>query len=80
MEGRVTKYYRHLEVGIIAAENGRKYRFRTQQVMNRHQPLAGQEVDFEVAGGRPTQIIVLAGTAWTAFGAIEPHRSQGARP
>lgn len=74
MEGRVTKFYRELGVGIIAAENGRKYRFRAQQVMNRHLPIADQEVDFEVAGGRPTQIIVLAGSAWTAFGSIGAHQ------
>lgn len=80
MEGRVTKYYRHLGVGIIAAENGRRYRFRSQHVMNRHLPLAGQEVDFEIAAGRPTRIIVLAGSAWTAFGAIETRQCSGAAP
>lgn len=74
MEGRVTKYYRHLGVGIIAAENGRRYLFRSQQVMNRHLPIADQEVDFVVKSGRPTQIIVLAGSAWTAFGPIEPRQ------
>lgn len=74
MEGRVTKFYRHLEVGIIAAEDGRRYRFRIGQVMNRHMPLAGQDVDFEIAGGAPRHIIVLAGSAWTAFGPIERSR------
>lgn len=74
MEGRVTKFYRELGVGIIAAEDGRKYLFRTQQVMNRHVPIIDQEVDFEVDRGRPTQIIVLAGSAWTAFGPIEPRQ------
>lgn len=71
MEGRVTKFYRDLGVGIIAAENGRKYRFRTDKVMNRHLPIANQEVDFEVDGGHPTRIIVLAGSPWTAFGTHE---------
>jgi hypothetical protein len=74
MEGRVTKYFNDLEVGIIAADDGRKYRFRAAQVMNRHLPIANQEVDFLVASGRPTQIIVLDGTAWTAFGSIEPRQ------
>lgn len=74
MEGRVTKYYRELGVGIIAADNGRKYRFRSHAVMNRHLPIADQEVDFEVSGGHPTRIVVLAGSAWTAFGGHEPHQ------
>lgn len=74
MEGRVTKFYGTLGIGIIAGQDGRKYRFKTHSVMNRHLPIANQEVDFEVANSAPTRIIVLAGSPWTAFGAIEPRQ------
>ena len=68
MIGRVTKYYSHLGVGIIAADNGRKFLFNGREMTNRNGPVSGQEVDFLMRGGRPAQIIPLSGSPWTAFG------------
>ncbi len=68
MIGQVTKFYRHLGVGIIAAEDGRKFRFHSRDLANRAASVTGVEVDFEVRAGRPRDIIQLAGSPWTAFG------------
>lgn len=70
MYGQITKFHESLEVGIIATEDGRKFRFNKTEVVNLNGRLAGQEVDFIVAsaGLRPSDIILLAGTPWQVFG------------
>ena len=68
MIGHITKFYRHIGVGIIAAEDGRKFLFHSRDLANRAASLSGVEVDFEVRSGRPRNIIQLAGSPWTAFG------------
>lgn len=68
MIGRVTKFYGDLGVGIIAAEDGRKFRFHSRDLTSRASALSGVEVDFEVRSGRPREIIPLVGSPWTAFG------------
>lgn len=68
MIGRVTKFYGDLGVGIIAAEDGRKFRFQARDLTSRASSISGVEVDFEVRYGRPREIIPLVGSPWTAFG------------
>jgi cold shock CspA family protein len=70
MYGRITKYRDDLGFGVIAAENGRKYRFTKSAIMNTSDPLIGQGVDFVVEASRPAQIIMMSGSPWTAFGSL----------
>jgi len=70
MYGQITKFREDLGVGVIAAEDGRKYRFGKTELVSAATPLVGEEVDFLVIASRPTQIISMAGSAWTAFGDI----------
>ncbi len=71
MMGRVTKFLTAHGIGVIAAEDGRKFRFTANELTNRSTAVSGVEVDFLLSAGRPTQIIPLDGTPWTAFGGIE---------
>jgi hypothetical protein len=68
MIGRITKFYGNIGVGIITAEDGRKFRFHSRELTSRAGHTSGIEVDFEVRSGRPRQIIPLVGSPWTAFG------------
>jgi len=68
MQGQITKFREELGFGVIEAENGRKYRFAREQVVNLNGKLVGHEVDFEVSSARPKDIILLTGTPWGVFG------------
>ena len=68
MYGHVTTYRRDLGVGIIAAEDGLKYRFQQGSLINLRPDLLGVEVDFELSGRTPKDIIVLAGSPFAVFG------------
>lgn len=68
MYGHVTTYRRDLGVGIISAEDGRKYRFQQGSLINLRPDLVGVEVDFELTGRTPKDIIVLAGSPFAVFG------------
>lgn len=70
MYGEIKKFHRHIGVGIIEAENGRKYRFDRSAILNRRDDLEGQEVHFSLSSLNPREIIVLAGSPWAAFGGI----------
>lgn len=70
MYGEITKYRRDIGVGVIAAEDGRKYRFERTAILNRREDLEGLEVDFDLASLTPRSIVVLAGSPWAAFGGI----------
>ena len=70
MIGRVTRFYSAFGVGIIASEDGRKFRFHSRDLTNRDVSSSGLEVDFVLRSGRPAQIIPLCGSPWTAFGDI----------
>ena len=69
MYGKIRTFRRDIGVGIIAAENGRSYRFRSGDVVNTSFELPGQEVDFLLQSLNPKDIIVLAGSPWSAFAA-----------
>jgi hypothetical protein len=68
MLGRVTRFHSQLGVGIIAADDGRKFRFTAAELTSRDVPLDGEEVDFLVRSGRPVEIVPLSANPWTAFG------------
>jgi cold shock CspA family protein len=70
MYGQITKFRDDIGVGVIEAEDGRKYRFVKTEIVNRADGLIGQGVDFLVDASRPRQIIMMAGSPWTAFGGL----------
>ncbi len=70
MQGEITKYRDDLGCGVIMTDDGRRYRFARKQVISSAADLVGQEVDFIMSANQPAEIIVLSGSAWTAFGGI----------
>jgi cold shock CspA family protein len=70
MYGQITKFRDDIGIGVIEAENGRKYRFVKAEIINTDAGLVGQGVDFLVDASRPRQIIMMSGIPWTAFGGI----------
>jgi hypothetical protein len=70
MIGRVTRFYVQHGIGIIAADDGRKFRFAASELTNRDVPVDGEEVDFLVRSGRPVEIVPLSASPWTAFGGV----------
>jgi hypothetical protein len=72
MLGKITKFRDDVGVGVIEAEDGRKYRFARSAIYNAAPKMVGLEVDFLVAASRPTEIIVMSGSPWTAFAGAIP--------
>jgi cold shock CspA family protein len=70
MHGKITKFRSDMGVGVIEADNGRKYRFSHAPIRNGAPELIGQSVDFLLVASRPTDIIMMCGSPWTAFGGI----------
>lgn len=70
MYGQITKFRDDIGFGVIIGEDGRKYRFAKTELVNRDGRLVGRGVDFLVDARRPRQIIMMSGSAWTAFGGI----------
>ena len=70
MNGRITKFYNHIGVGIIATDDGRKFRFHARDMTNRAFSAKGVEVDFVINAGRAREIVPLCASVWTAFGGI----------
>jgi len=70
MYGEIKKFRRDLGVGIICAEDGRRFRFQRGEILNRLDDLEGSEVHFEIGELKARSIIVLAGSPWAAFGGI----------
>jgi len=68
MYGRITKFSPQIGFGVIEADNGAKYRFAEDEVVNLNGKLVGHSVDFLVNARRPRDIILMAGSPWTAFG------------
>lgn len=67
MHGKITKFRPDLGIGVIAADNGRKYRFSRNAIISAGDPLIGLGVDFELDSARPAHIVMMAGSPWTAF-------------
>jgi hypothetical protein len=70
MYGQITKFRQEIGTGIIRAEDGRKYRFASAELVNGDKELVGHGVDFVLSERRPKEIIVLVGSPWSAFGSI----------
>jgi len=68
MYGQITKFHAKLSVGVIASEDGRRLRFRKDEVLNLDTRLVGREVDFVESGGLPRDIVLLTGSPWAVFG------------
>lgn len=67
MLGQIESFRRDIGVGVIKAEDGRKYRFVRGNMINERPQIMGEEVDFTLNGRTPKGIIVLAGSPWSVF-------------
>ena len=70
MYGEIKKFRRDIGVGVIQAEDGRKFRFERAAILNRRDDLEGQEVHFDLASLNPRGLIVRGGSPVAAFGGI----------
>lgn len=70
MQGQITKYRDDLGFGVIKMDDGRRYRFAKQQIKNSAELLIGRDVDFVLSASRPTDIIIISGSPWLAFGGV----------
>ena len=68
MKGEIIKFKDDIGFGVIQAEDGEKYRFAKTDVKNLNGKLVGHEVDFLLNTRRSTEIFLLQGTPWNAFG------------
>lgn len=68
MKGEIINFQDNIGFGVIKAEDGQKYRFAKTDVKNLNGKLIGHEVDFLVQARRSTEIFLLQGTPWEAFG------------
>ena len=69
VQGQITKFRDDIGVGIIETDDGRKFRFSRGEIKNPKGKLVGHFVDFLIDVAKPRDIILLAGSPWTAFGA-----------
>ena len=67
MQGQITKFRDDIGMGVIVANDGRKFRFTKGEVVNLNGRLVGHEVDFVANSAQPKDIILLTGTPWTVF-------------
>ena len=74
MHGTITKFRSDLGIGVIAADNGRKYRFAKSSIISAGDPLIGHTVDFELDASRPAHIVMMAGSPWAAFANMQSAR------
>ena len=70
--GRIQSFRADFGVGVIAAGDGRKYRFARRDLINAQFDLEGQHVHFAISGLTPQSIIVLAGSPFAVFAARNP--------
>lgn len=71
MQGQITKYRPDLGIGIIATENGHRFRFATSEIVNPAGDLLAAEVDFELQDHKACDVILLRGSPWTVFAISE---------
>ena len=65
--GRIQSFRSDFGIGIIAAEDGRRYRFQRRDLINAQFDLEGMPVHFALAGLNPQSIIVLNGSPFAVF-------------
>jgi len=69
MFGSITKYKANIGVGVIVTEDGQKFRFTKDEIVNVNGRVVGHDVDFEIGGiARPKDIILMTGSPWSVFG------------
>ncbi len=68
MHGRITKFSTKTGFGVIEADDGARYRFAPDAVVNLNGKLVGHSVDFLLNDRRAKDIILMTGSAWTVFG------------
>ncbi len=68
MHGRITKFSAQNGLGVIEADDGSRYRFAGNEVVNLNGKLVGHSVDFVLSARRPKDIILMTGTPWSVFG------------
>jgi cold shock CspA family protein len=73
MHGRIAKYSTKDGFGVIEAEDGARYRFAENEIVNLNGKLVGHSVDFVVNQRRPKEIILMTGSPWTVFGGSSQH-------
>jgi hypothetical protein len=71
MHGHIIKFDHHLGYGVIAAEDGNRFRFAKSEIKNPNGKLVGYDVDFLVESRRPKEIFLMHGTPWDAFGSAQ---------
>ena len=71
MHGHITKFREDLGVGVIVTDEGRKYRFSGQELVNRNGRVVGHDVDFVLDSKLAKEIILMTGTPWQVFGATD---------
>lgn len=67
MHGRITKFSAKVGYGVIEADDGSKYRFAPNEVVNRNGKLVGHSVDFLLNARRAKDIVLMTGTPWSVF-------------
>ncbi|MGQ0672026.1 MAG: hypothetical protein ACT4N2_04000 [Hyphomicrobium sp.] len=67
MQGQIVRFDEQLGQGVIATNQGEKFRFQTAEVRNPNGKLVGLDVDFLVESRRPKDIILLHGSPWLVF-------------
>lgn len=72
MQGQITKFHETIGFGVIAATDGRKYRFSKTDIRNPNGRLVGLDVDFLVESRSPRDIILLHGSPWSVFAPASP--------
>jgi hypothetical protein len=75
MHGRIIKFRDDLGFGVIRTEDGSRFRFTRGEVMNLNGRLLGLDADFLLDTRRAKDIILMHGSAWTAFGDAPPARA-----
>ncbi len=71
MHGQIVKFDDTLGFGVIHAEDGSRFRFTKDEVVNPNGKLVGYDVDFLLESRRAQQIFLMYGTPFDAFGANE---------
>lgn len=68
MHGQIIKFRDDLGFGVIRTDDGSRFRFTRDEIKNPNGKLLGLTADFLLDTRRAKDIILMHGSAWTAFG------------
>lgn len=68
MHGQITLLRQDLGIGVIRTDDGRKFRFALDDILNADNEMMGESVDFVLVCDRPAEIIMMKGSPWSVFG------------